>query len=126
MRAMTITGLDHVQIAAPPGCEAAARGFFGDLLGLPELEKAPALQSRGGIWFGCGGQALHVGVEDPFVPARKAHPALRTTADALDTLAARLADAGHPVEWSDELPGIRRVYTVDPFGNRLELLVAVP
>lgn len=93
---MTVIGLDHVQVAAPPGCEPAARAFYGDLLGLSELEKPAALQSRGGVWFACGGQALHVGVEDPFVPARKAHPALHATADALDTLAARLADAGHP------------------------------
>lgn len=126
MRAMTITGLDHVHIAAPPGCEAAARHFYGDLLGLPELEKPSALHARGGVWFACGAQALHLGVANGFSPARKAHPALRTTTDGLDTLADRLAAADHPVEWSDELPGIRRFYTADPFGNRVELLVAVP
>jgi extradiol dioxygenase family protein len=66
---MGVTGLDHVQLAAPPGGEAQARRFFGELLGLAELEAA-----------------------------------------------------GAPVRWDDELPGARRFYTADPFGNRLELL----
>lgn len=122
MREVSVVGLDHVQIAAPPGCEPTARAFYGDLLGLPELEKPSALHGRGGAWFACGGQALHVGVEEGFSPARKAHPALLSTAAGLDGLAARLAGAGHPVEWSDDLPGVRRFYTADPWGNRLELL----
>lgn len=122
MGSLTVIGLDHVQIAAPPGCEDAARAFYGGLLGLPELAKSPALRARGGAWFACGAQALHVGVEDTFSPARKAHPALRATAEGLDALAARLQEAGHPVAWSDELPGIRRFFTADPWGNRLELL----
>jgi catechol 2,3-dioxygenase-like lactoylglutathione lyase family enzyme len=117
--------LDHVQIAAPPGCEAEARRFFGDLLGLEEIEKPEPLRSRGGAWFALaeGGQ-LHVGVEEPFAPARKAHPAFRLPAAELDELAERLEAAGERVEWDDVLPGIRRFYTADPWGNRLELLAA--
>jgi catechol 2,3-dioxygenase-like lactoylglutathione lyase family enzyme len=115
--------LDHVQLAAPPGCEAEARRFFGDLLGLEELSKPEPLRSWGGVWFILenGGQ-LHVGVEEPFAPARKAHPAFRLPAEELDELAARLDAAGEHVEWDDSLPGFRRFYTVDPWGNRLELL----
>jgi len=117
--------LDHVQIAAPAGCEVEARRFFGDVLGLAELEKPEALRSRGGAWFelGGGGQ-LHVGVEKPFAPARKAHPGLRMTAAELDELARRLEAVGRRVEWDDSLPGVRRFYTADPWGNRLELLAA--
>lgn len=117
-----VTGLDHVQVAAPPGREADARRFYGELLGMDELEKPPALQARGGAWFaaGEGGQQLHVGVEDPFAPARKAHPALRV-AD-LDALAATLQAAGIPVTWDDAIPGLRRFYAEDPFGNRIELI----
>ena len=70
------------------------------------------------MWFAVGDQQLHVGVEDTFSPARKAHPALR--ADELDTLARRLEGAGHPVRWDDAVPG--RFFTEDPFGNRLELV----
>jgi catechol 2,3-dioxygenase-like lactoylglutathione lyase family enzyme len=110
--------LDHVQVAAPPGCEAEARRFYGELLGLAEVEKPEALRGRGGVWF----EPLHVGVEEPFAPARKAHPALRVSAAELDALAARLAAAGAPVEWDDAVPGVRRFYTADPWGNRLELL----
>jgi catechol 2,3-dioxygenase-like lactoylglutathione lyase family enzyme len=114
-----------VQLAAPPGCEAEARRFFGDLLGLEELEKPEPLRSRGGAWFALGGGGqLHVGVEEPFTPSRKAHPALRLTAGELDELGWRLEAAGERVEWDDSLPGFRRFYTADPWGNRLELLAA--
>jgi catechol 2,3-dioxygenase-like lactoylglutathione lyase family enzyme len=120
-----VGGLDHVQVAAPPGCEADARRFYGELLGLPELPKPPALAARGGAWFGLGAQALHVGIEQPFAPARKAHPALRVTSvDALAALADRLASAGHAVRWDREIPGEQRFYTADPWGNRLELLAS--
>ncbi|MGV1049202.1 MAG: VOC family protein [Solirubrobacterales bacterium] len=114
--------LDHVQIAAPADCEGAARGFFGDLLGLEEIEKPPALRGRGGVWFALGDQQLHVGVESAFSPARKAHPALRVSVDELDALAARLEAAGSAVSWDEALPGERRFYAEDPWGNRIEFL----
>jgi catechol 2,3-dioxygenase-like lactoylglutathione lyase family enzyme len=107
-----------VQLAAPPGCEDEARRFFGDLLGLAEVEKPEPLRSRGGAWFALGGgDQLHVGIEDPFTPARKAHPAFRVSSEELDELAARLDAAGERVEWDDSLPGVRRFYTADPWGN---------
>jgi catechol 2,3-dioxygenase-like lactoylglutathione lyase family enzyme len=111
-----VATLDHVQVAAPPGCEDAARAFYGELLGLEEVEKPDALRGRGGVWF----QQLHVGVEEDFRPARKAHPALRV--QDIDSLASRLTAAGKRVEWDEALPGIRRFYTSDPWGNRVELL----
>jgi len=110
--------LDHVQVAAPRGCEAEARRFYGELLGLTEVEKPEALRAAGGAWFG----PLHVGVEEPFAPARRAHPALRVEAGELDALAARLAAAGAAVEWDESIPGVRRFFTFDPWGNRVELL----
>jgi catechol 2,3-dioxygenase-like lactoylglutathione lyase family enzyme len=119
-----IEGLDHVQVAAPPGCEAEARRFFGQLLGLAEVEKPPALRARGGVWFQAGAQQLHVGVEEPFAPARKAHPALQVRADHLDDLATRLQEAGAKVVWDEAHDGIRRFYSEDPWGNRIELLAA--
>jgi len=114
--------LDHVQVAAPPGCEARARAFYGELLGLPEIEKPEPMRASGGAWFALGAQQLHVGVEDPFAPAAKAHPGLSVTEEELVALAARVEAAGAPVVWDDRLPGVRRFYTADPFGNRLELL----
>jgi catechol 2,3-dioxygenase-like lactoylglutathione lyase family enzyme len=117
-----ITGLDHVQLAAPPGCEAEARRFYGDLLGLPEVRKPEPMQSSGGVWFSLGGQQLHVGVEDPFTPSLKAHPGLGVAGEEeLEALAHRLDEAGVPVRWDDRLPGVARFYTDDPWGNRLEL-----
>jgi catechol 2,3-dioxygenase-like lactoylglutathione lyase family enzyme len=117
-----ILGLDHVQVAAPPGCESEARRFYGALLGLAELEKPAALRGRGGAWFRAGTQELHVGVADPFTPAVKAHPALRVAPDALDGLAERLTAAGARVSWDAALPRERRFFTEDPWGNRIELL----
>jgi catechol 2,3-dioxygenase-like lactoylglutathione lyase family enzyme len=121
---VTIVGIDHVQMAAPPGCEPEARRFFGDVLGLPEVEKPAGLAARGGVWFAVGRHQLHVGVESEFAPARKAHPALAVADDDLGPLARRLSDAGAPVEWDDAIPGVRRFYTADPWGNRIELLAA--
>jgi len=117
-----ILGLDHVQLAAPPGCEDAARAFFGGLLGLVEVDKPEPLRSRGGVWFAAGAQQLHVGVAELHVPARKAHPAFAT--DDLDAVAERLAASGAPVEWDESLPNLRRFYTADPWGNRIELVSA--
>lgn len=114
--------LDHVQVAAPPGCEAAARRFFGELVGLEEIEKPEPLRARGGVWFALGDRQLHVGVETTFEPAHKAHVALRVGAAELDDLARRLAGAGSPVTWDDTLPGERRFYSEDPWGNRIEFL----
>jgi catechol 2,3-dioxygenase-like lactoylglutathione lyase family enzyme len=117
-----IVGLDHVQLAAPPGCEEAARAFFGALLGLEEVEKPEPLRARGGVWFALGAQQLHVGIEEPHAPARKAHPALAVR--DLDAAAARLEAAGREASWDRSLPGVRRFYTADPWGNRIELIAA--
>jgi catechol 2,3-dioxygenase-like lactoylglutathione lyase family enzyme len=115
--------LDHVQLAAPPGCEAEARRFFGRLLRLREIEKPEPLRGRGGVWFALDdGQQLHVGVEAAFQPARKAPPAFQIEIDEIDSLADALERAGAEVEWDDSLPGYRRFYTADPWGNRIELL----
>jgi len=114
--------LDHVQIAAPPLCETEARHFYGTVIGLRELEKPAPLRARGGVWFALGSAQLHVGVEEAFLPARKAHPAIRVSAGQLDEIAARLANSGAAVRWDAELRDTRRFYTDDPWGNRLEVL----
>jgi hypothetical protein len=119
-----VVGLDHVQLAAPPGCEDEARRFFGVLLGLTELPKPRALLARGGVWFGLGGgRSLHIGVEEDFSPARKAHPALSVAPGEIDALATRLEAGGALVRWDEELP-VRRFFTEDPWGNRLEVMAS--
>ncbi|MGH3509099.1 MAG: glyoxalase [Nocardioidaceae bacterium] len=112
--------LHHVQLSCPPGGEAAARRFYGEALGLPEVAKPAALAARGGCWFRAEGVELHVGVEDGFVAAAKAHPALLV--DDLDAVALRVAGLGFPVTWDDAFPPYRRCYTADGNGNRVELL----
>lgn len=117
---MPLTDLHHVQLAMPKGQEDRARAFYEGVMGLPEVPKPATLAARGGVWFERGTLRLHLGVEEPFRPAQKAHPAL--VADGLDALAARIAAAGHKVQRDDDLPGFARFYTADPFGNRIEIL----
>lgn len=116
--------LHHVQLAMPAGAEDRARAFYAGVLGLEEIAKPPVLAARGGAWFGAGGVELHLGVEDGFTPARKAHPGILVT--DLDALVARLTAAGVDARPDGEFPGHRRVYADDPFGNRLEFLQQLP
>ena len=120
-------GLHHVQIAAPPGSEDALRDFYG-ALSFTEVPKPALLAVRGGCWFSRDGAELHVGIEEPFAPARQAHPAFDVGAD-LDAVAALLVEAGAGVAWADpeewagsHLAGLRRFHTHDPVGNRVELV----
>jgi catechol 2,3-dioxygenase-like lactoylglutathione lyase family enzyme len=118
-------GIDHVQLAAPAGCEADARRFFGDLLGLPELPKPAAMAVRGGLWFVCGAQQIHIGIERDFRPAKKAHPALRLIDEAaLHTLKSRLDAAGIATREDREIEDAARFFADDPWGNRLEFVAA--
>lgn len=116
----SVVGLDHVQLAMPAGEEESARAFYAGLLGLSELPKPTQLVARGGCWFAGFGSQLHLGVEEDFRPARKAHPAL-LVAD-LERLRATLAAAGVQTTPDTTVPGVRRFYAPDPFGNRLEFI----
>ena len=117
---MAITGLHHVQLAMPHGREDDARSFYVAVLGFSELPKPASLARRGGAWFRSGAAEVHLGVEDDFRPARKAHPALLV--EDLAAIVERCAGAGHPVSRDEPLPGYDRIYVADPFGNRIELL----
>jgi enamine deaminase RidA (YjgF/YER057c/UK114 family) len=120
-----VQGIDHVQLAAPPGCEPEARRFFGVLLGLRELPKPAALAVRGGLWFQCGAHQIHIGIEKNFRAAKKAHPALRLFDEAsLEQLKARLQAAGVPTRDDDEIEDAVRFFADDPWGNRLEFVAA--
>ena len=113
-------GLHHVQLALPPGGEGVCRTFYVDVLGMTEVDKPPVLAARGGLWLRTDRLELHLGVEAGFRPQRKAHPGI-VVAD-VDAVAARLERHGRPVTWDDDFPGMRRFYTEDDHGNRLEFL----
>ena len=115
-----ITGLDHIQLAMPKGEEARARAFFSGVLGMAELPKPQSLHGRGGCWFACGSQELHVGVEDGFRPAKKAHPAFLV--DNLTAVETHLRALGVEIKQQPPLPNASRIFIEDPFGNRIELL----
>lgn len=117
-----VTGIEHVQLAMPPGEEQVARGFYSGLLGLPETPKPPHLAARGGCWFEAPGVKVHLGVEPDFRAAKKAHPALLV--DDLAGMVAVLEAAGLAVTPDDPVEGRDRCYVSDPFGNRIELMQA--
>lgn len=104
----------------PAGEEATATEFYEDLLGIPRVAKPAHLGARGGCWFESEAVRIHLGVESDFRPAKKAHPGLLV--DDLDALQSRLADAGVSIVGDQPLPGFRRFYVSDPFGNRIEIL----
>ncbi|MEH7305378.1 VOC family protein [Neobacillus drentensis] len=115
-----IKKIDHIQLAAPMGCEEEAREFFCGILGLNEVEKPAELKKRGGVWFEFGTFQLHIGVEEPFTPAKKAHPAF--VVENIEELKGHLREKGVSFTEDDLLPGASRIHVHDPFGNRLELL----
>ncbi|MCG8419137.1 MAG: VOC family protein [Proteobacteria bacterium] len=118
---MQIEKLHHVQITIPIGAENQARGFYCDLLGMRETEKPQALQSRGGLWLELGDMTLHLGVEDGVDRgATKAH--LGYQVDDLDSVRARLQGAGIAIADDVAIPGLRRLFIRDPFGNRIEFV----
>ncbi|HEX6569164.1 MAG TPA: diguanylate cyclase [Acidimicrobiales bacterium] len=120
-----LLGIDHVQLAMPPGeqAERLAERFYGEVLGLARVPKPPDMAARGGCWFEGPSVRLHLGVDGDFRPAAKAHPALLV--DDLDVACQRIVAAGGEVRPADDLPGIARVHTDDPFGNRIELIQVV-
>lgn len=117
---MTIIGLDHVQLAMPPGGEDRARAFYGGVLALPERAKPPALAARGGCWFETDAVKIHLGVEQDFRPSAKAHPGLLV--GDLDGLLARCREMGFRATVPELLEAARRAFVHDPFGNRIELI----
>ena len=112
--------LHHVQVSCPAGGEDAARRFYRDALGIPEVAKPPVLAASGGCWFRGDGVEVHVGVEEGFAPAQKAHPAFLV--DDVDAVAAAVEAGGFPLRWDGDFPGYRRFHTADGNGNRVEVL----
>ena len=117
---MKILAIDHVQLAIPANSDREARDFYTGVLGLTEIPKPEPLAKRGGLWFEQASLKIHLGVEQDFIPARKAHPALLV--DGLEELISRCQQSGYEVEAGESIKGYRRVYVSDPFGNRIELM----
>jgi catechol 2,3-dioxygenase-like lactoylglutathione lyase family enzyme len=115
------TGIDHVQLAMPAGQEEQARDFYAGVLSFQEVVKPAGLAGRGGCWFvtATGDVHVHLGIDPTFRPAAKAHPAF--VVRDLDAVRRRLAQAGASVVGDDSID-VRRFYTADPFGNRIEFV----
>lgn len=117
---MVVPSIHHVQIAMPKDGEEEARRFYAEILGLIEQEKPDSLKAHGGVWFRSDNLELHLGVDSAFAPATKAHTAFQVS--DIDQIRERVARASFAIVEDDLLPGYRRFYTNDPFGNRVEIL----
>jgi catechol 2,3-dioxygenase-like lactoylglutathione lyase family enzyme len=115
-----VLGLDHVQLIMPPGREEDARRFYAGVLGMTEVAKPDPLAARGGCWFECTGTVVHIGAERDFAPARRAHPGFLVR--DLEAFREKLLAAGASVVPDESLADVRRFYTADPFGNRIEII----
>jgi catechol 2,3-dioxygenase-like lactoylglutathione lyase family enzyme len=105
----------------PRGKENEARSFYVGVLGLTEQPKAAELLDRGGVWLRSGDVAVHLGVDDDFRAATKAHPAFRCA--GYEALLQRvLSNGGRIVEDDFLFEGKPHCYITDPFGNRIELI----
>lgn len=112
--------IDHIQLAAPKESEEIARRFFIDVFGFVEIEKPESLKQKGGVWFQYGNIQVHIGIEEPFSPAQKAHPAFEV--ENLEELKRHLTNQDIRFTEDGHLPGANRIYINDPFGNRIEIL----
>jgi catechol 2,3-dioxygenase-like lactoylglutathione lyase family enzyme len=117
---MPVVGIDHVQLAMPAGGEEQARAFYRDLLGIPEKRKPADMAGRGGCWFESESVKIHLGVDNSFRAATKAHPGL--VVSDLAQIVGLCRERGIEVTEGPSLGGQQRVFVTDPFGNRIELL----
>ena len=120
-RSAVVIGLNHIQLAMPRGQEQQAEDFYAGVLAFERVDKPDPLAARGGCWFRSNGVNLHLGVDDMFTPARKAHPAF-VVADHHEGIH-RLQAAEAEIVWNTQIDGFERFYTSDPFGNRLEFMM---
>jgi len=120
MMSFVFKSIDHVQLAAPKGSETVAKQFFSGILGFQEIEKPETLRKKGGVWFAFANYQIHIGIEEPFAPAKKAHPAFQV--ENLEALKIHLTKNEVSYIVDTDLPGANRIYIHDPFGNRIEIL----
>jgi len=103
----------------PPGEEAKARDFYAKALGLEEIERPKTLADRDGLWFAAPPGHVHLSADGDLALHPRRHFALRV--DDLDEIRRQLSESGARFEDATPIPGWRRVYVFDPFGNKIEL-----
>ena len=118
-----INRIDHVQLSIPSGAEETARRFYGEALGLDEIEKPEALKANGGIWYKIADAQLHLGIEECRERTRR-HPAFEV--EELEKVKAYLLQKGVEIREETPIPGMMRFSFYDPFGNRIEFIEKRP
>lgn len=119
--ALRIISINHVQVTVPPHLEEVCKAFYGEVLGLEEVEKPEPLKSRGGAWYNVGALQLHLSLEDGADGAvSKRHvcylvPNLEAAKAGLGAEGVEIEDEG------TEPNGLKRFFVRDPAGNKIEI-----
>lgn len=118
-----IKRLDHADIIIPKGAEDTARHYYCEILGMHEIEKPEIPRKNGGLRMQLNGAQLHLGHEKKEgVDPRKTKAHLAFEVDDLQALEELLLKNGFHTKKQDQLPGMARMETEDPFEHRIEFL----
>jgi len=120
-----VVGLSHVNVTVPAEAEAAAKTFYGTVLGLKEIPKPAGTRQNVGAWYELGGLQLHLSVEARVTNAASDRHVCYVVADV--AVAERhMRDAGTEII-PDLRPiaGVKRFYVRDPGGNLIEITEGV-
>ena len=114
-----VTALHHVNVTVPAELEAAAKEFYGVLLGLNQIPK-PATSRPAGAWYQVGHTQLHLSVDENGGPLSSRHVCF-TVIDLADAEKTFRAAGVEIISDPHPNPAARRFYVRDPGGNQLEI-----
>jgi catechol 2,3-dioxygenase-like lactoylglutathione lyase family enzyme len=110
--------LQHVSSPFPAGRQADVRHFYGELLGLAEVEVPRTLDAGRLVWYSAGdGMELHFFSGD-LAPGSGRHLCLDV--EDLSGTRGRLVEAGFQPYEDTPIPNRPRFFCRDPFDNLVE------
>ena len=111
--------LQHVSSPFPAGRQADVRRFYGEILGMPEVDIPGTLDPGRLVWYSSGdGMELHFYAGD-LAPGSARHFCLDV--EDLTGTRRRLAEAGfEPYDTASQISNRPRFYCRDPFDNLVE------
>ena len=116
-----IIGVNHVNVTVPAALEAAAKHFYGDVLGLEQIAKPVGTRQNIGAWYQLGEMQVHLSTEDEVQnEASDAHVCYQV----VDVVAANLQFRKAGVDIIPDprpVSGQSRFFVRDPGGNLIEI-----
>jgi catechol 2,3-dioxygenase-like lactoylglutathione lyase family enzyme len=116
---VVIYRVQHVSVPRPPGSQAAARRFYGEVLGLEEVAVPEALAHLDLVWYRLSDTELHL-YAGPLAPeGYSAHFCIQV--DDAQKMREHLTRQGVVIRDDVTIPNRPRFFIHDPFGNRIEI-----